>query len=434
MSKREEKKVTSHPLIYGVATFALLFGLLFFSLSVYDYSSFNIYPLAFILATTCIVFFAKSVYEVMSGQEKVKIMAENMANKLVMSSQQLFLEVYNNSPVAYLIVGKFGDIISANIATARLLGVSTESLIKKDLFSFINTASEEHKAILKQKFQQGIVVSDEEVKVSRGKSFAWTMLSIFQFSSSDGRKLSLVTFVDITKQKEIDAAKTEFVSLASHQLRTPISGMRWSAELLLMDGVESLSTQQKRYIDRLLSSIHRMSSLVDDFLQVSRFELGTRVLKQEQIKLEELFEEVLSDQAEVVTGKRLSVNKEYDDSLSKISTDAGMLRMIVTNLYVNAVKYSRIGGEITISYRRKGGELEIEVKDTGMGIPISEQQRVFTKIFRATNAIKEVPDGTGLGLYIVDKAVQSLKGRISFSSTENIGTTFKVVLPLNLLS
>jgi PAS domain S-box-containing protein len=370
----------------------------------------------------------------MSGQEKVKIMAENMANKLVMSSQQLFLEVYNNSPVAYLIVGKFGDIISANTATARLLGVSTESLIKKDLFSFIDTASEEHKAILKQKFQQGIVVSDEEVKVPRGKSFAWTMLSIFQFSSSDGRKLSLVTFVDITKQKEIDAAKKEFVSLASHQLRTPISGMRWSAELLLMDGVESLSTQQKRYIDRLLSSIHRMSSLVDDFLQVSRFELGTRVLKQEQINLEELFEEVLGDQAEVVTGKRLSVNKEYDDSLSKISTDAGMLRMIVTNLYVNAVKYSRVGGEITISYCRKGGELEIEVKDTGMGIPISEQQRVFTKIFRATNAVKEVPDGTGLGLYIVDKAVQSLKGRISFSSTENIGTTFTVVLPLNLLS
>jgi len=385
--------------------------------------------LAFILATACIVFFAKSVYEIHASNTREKKLAEEMADKIIKSSEQLFLEVYNNSPVAYVIVGKFGDVVSANTAAARLFGIPAEKLIKRDLFSLIHTGHEDHNSILKEKFQSGIVVSDEEVKITRDKGFSWTKVSIFQFSNAEGKRLSLVTLVDVTKQKEIDTAKSEFVSLASHQLRTPISGMRWSAELLLMDGVESLSKQQKRYIDRLLSSIQRMSTLVDDFLQVSRFELGTRILKEETVVLKELFDDIVSEQHTKVSENRLKVLKEYDPSVPKIQSDLALLRMVVTNLYTNAVKYSRVGGDITIGYVRQGSDLVITIKDNGMGIPVGEQQRVFSKIFRASNAIREVPDGTGLGLYIVQKAVQTLEGRVSFVSSENMGTTFTVVVP-----
>lgn len=430
MSKLEENNESSRPLVNAFLVFVSLFAMLFASVFLFDYESINIYPLAFILAVACIVFFAKSVYEVSSGPEKIKRMAENMANKLVSSSQQLFLEVYNNSPVAYLLVGQNGTIVSANTASSRLFGQAPDVLARTDFFLLIETIVDEHKAILRQKFQQGVSVSEEEVKVVRGKNIAWTTLSIFQFSNTDGRKLSLVTLVDITKQKEVDTAKSEFVSLASHQLRTPISGMRWSAELLLLDGVESLTPQQKRYVDRLLSSIHRMSSLIDDFLQVSRFELGTRIVKYEEVALEELIDDIIAEKAEVVDSKRLKIVKNLDSSLKKLSTDMGMLRMIISNLYVNAVKYSRAGGEINVSYHKKGDELVIEIKDNGMGIPVSEQKGVFTKIFRASNAVKEVPDGTGLGLYIVEKSVQELRGRISFVSAQDVGTTFTVVLPI----
>ncbi|OGG65413.1 hypothetical protein A2929_04775 [Candidatus Kaiserbacteria bacterium RIFCSPLOWO2_01_FULL_45_25] len=430
MSWFEENKQILIALLHGVMVFILLFvGLVIFTIQ-YDFTDVNMAVLAFILATTCIVFFAKSVYEIHASTTREKKLAEEMAEKYIKSSEQLFLEVYNNSPVAYLIVGKLGDIISANTAAARLFGVSADKLVKRDLFALMNAGGEEHQSILKQKFQTGIVVSDEEVKVIRSNSFSWTKLSIFQFSNADGKRLSLVTLVDVTKQKEIEIAKSEFVSLASHQLRTPISGMRWSAELLLMDGVESLSKQQKRYVDRLLSSIQRMSSLVDDFLQVSRFELGTRILKEETVVLKELFDDIIAEQDAKVTLNRLKIYKEYDPSVVKIQSDMALLRMVVTNLYTNAVKYSRIGGEISVGYMRQGGDLVITVKDSGMGIPVAEQQRVFSKIFRASNAIKEVPDGTGLGLYIVQKAVQTLEGRVSFVSTENIGTTFTVVIPI----
>ncbi len=431
MSPFKENKQILTAVLQATSMFLFLLGMLIAVAFLYDFSDTNMYALAFILAATSAVLISKNIYEIAVSTERTKKLAENMANKLIKSSQQLFLEVYDNSPVAYLIVDVDGNIISANRAAARLFGLSIERLIKSDLFSFVEKSKNEHESLLKQKFQQGIIVSDEEVKINHGRSFSWTKFSFFQFSGTDGEKLSLVTFIDITKQKEIDIAKSEFVSLASHQLRTPISGMRWSAELLLMDGVESLTKKQKRYVERLLSSIQRMSSLVDDFLQVSRFELGTRVLKQESVELEELFDDVIFEQAEVVKGKRLRIEKEYDKSTKSIVTDLGLLRMIITNLYTNAVKYSRVGGEVNFSYLRHGGELIIEIKDKGMGIPMTEQHRIFSKVFRASNAIREVPDGTGLGLYIVQKSVQTLKGRITFISNEEDGTTFTVVIPIS---
>lgn len=430
MSWFEDNKFFFSAFFKALTVFTLLFLALLAFVTLSDLSHLNLEAIAFILALAVIVFFAKSVYEISAGTARERKLAEELAHKLIKSSEQLFLEVYNNSPVAYVIVGVYGDIVSANTAAARLFGISPDKLVKRDLFSFLNTENEEHQSVLKQKFQTGIVVSDEEVKVTRGKTYAWTKLSIFQFSNADGKKLSLVTLVDITKQKEIDTAKSEFVSLASHQLRTPISGMRWSAELLLMDGVESLTKQQRRYITRLLSSIERMSGLVDDFLQVSRFELGTRIVKEESIKLAELCDDVITEVDDKVTSKRLTVHKDYDPAIDRITSDLGLLRMIITNLYTNAVKYSRVGGDVYISYHRQGGELTIEIKDEGMGIPVAEQGRVFSKIFRASNAVKEVPDGTGLGLYIVQKAVQTLQGRVTFTSAEAVGTTFTVVIPV----
>ena len=124
--------------------------------------------------------------------------------------------------------------------------------------------------------------------------------------------------------------------------------------------------------------------LIDEFLQVSRFELGTRVLKEEPVVVQDLFEEIALEQETSVASKQLSIIKEYDPAIEYINSDIGLLRMIVTNLYTNAIKYSKDGGEILLAFRKRGEELEIEVKDSGMGIPVSEQSRVFSKIFRTS--------------------------------------------------
>lgn len=430
MSWFEENKQSIYAVLKAVFVFCVMFGALVLASIFYDFSEVSMPTVAFILASIAILLFTSHIYDSAMSEVRVERDAEKRAEKIVSSSQQLFMQVFDNSPVAYTVVNEFGHVVSANIAAARLFGHPVEKLLKQNLFTLMETGDDVHQSILKQKFEQGIAVSDEEIKIKRGAEVSWTEVSIFRFAGNDGKRLSLVTFLDVTKQREVDAAKSEFVSLASHQLRTPISGMRWSAELLLMDGGEKFTEQQKKYIDRLLSSINRMSALVDDFLQVSRFDLGTRTLKLETVVLSELCDDILSEQTEAIISKRIKLNKEYDLDLNAIQADLGLLRMVITNLTTNAVKYSRAEGEVTVSFEKHGNELEINVKDSGMGIPVSEQDRIFSKVFRASNATKEVPDGTGLGLYIAKKAVEKMRGRISFVSVENEGTTFTVVLPI----
>jgi signal transduction histidine kinase len=286
--------------------------------------------------------------------------------------------------------------------------------------------------MLIEKYRNAIPVSDETVRVKRPNGTeAWALLSLFHFVSIK-EHLGLLTLVDISKQKQVENAKSEFVSLASHQLRTPIAGIKWSAELLQMDNPQNLTDRQRKYIDRLLLAAHRMALLVDDFLRVSRFELGTFQPEYVEVNLTDLIKDIILEHTERIQQKNLDIKTFFDGDIESIISDTNLLRMIITNLFSNAVKYTREGGTVHIGFGRKNDDLLISVADNGMGIPMEDQERVFGKLFRAGNAVRQVPDGTGLGLYIVKEAVSVLGGNISFTSVENISTTFEVVLPLQL--
>jgi PAS domain S-box-containing protein len=429
----KDNKQTDTPLAQAIFVFLILSLMLLFLVFLYDFSNTDMVGVAFVTSLTSVMLLARYIYDLARNDVQIEKRAKSIARDLIHPSQELFSEVYHNSPVAYIILNEEGTVMSANTSATRLLKSPLSRLSGNSFFSCIKTEKTEHLTLLKEKFYNGVVVSNEEIEIEYPKERVWVTLSILQYNGKMGEKMRLVTLVDITKQKEIDIAKSEFVSLASHQLRTPIAGMRWSAELLLMgEGDDSLTKQQRKYTDRLLSNIKRMGSLVDDFLQVSRFDLGTRTLRLEVTSVEDVFEEVIKGQMIASTGKKIQINKKYDKQISEITTDVNLLRMIVLNLYTNAIKYSHIGGSVDILYKRKGDDLIIQIKDTGMGIPVSEQDRIFTKVYRATNAMREVPDGTGLGLYIVQRAVHVLRGKITFVSEENIGSTFTVVIPLNI--
>ena len=214
----------------------------------------------------------------------------------------------------------------------------------------------------------------------------------------------LLTLVDITKQKRIENAKGEFVSLASHQLRTPISAIKWSAELLQLNEPNNLTDRQLRYVDRLIVGANRMAVLVDDFLRVSKFELGTFQPEVKAVNLTEVFLGVIGEQESAAKQKSLNVKTFFDSSIDTVVTDQNLVRMIVTNLYSNAIKYTKNEGTIHVGFGRKGQDVMISVSDNGIGIPAIDQERIFSKLFRAANAIREVPDGTGLGLYIAKRS------------------------------
>jgi PAS domain S-box-containing protein len=394
----------------------------------YDFSTLNLSGLLFLLAFLCCVLIAKNVYDVSSTAHLVD---QSTVSVLPGANQSMYLQLYQKSPIPYFVIDAVGVITSANTAAARLLGVQQKRVIGIDIFAIIETSSVEHKDTLITKFTSGVGVSDELVRLRRSDHReVWGLLSLFQYTNSNQQPQGLLTLVDITKQKKAEDAKSEFVSLASHQLRTPLAGMKWSAELLEMDSPETLTQRQRKYMDRLLESIARMSVLVDDFLRVSRFELGSFTADYQPVNLPQLLAAVIEELDPKIKQKDLVLQTDFDPAITTIVSDPDLLRMAMTNLCGNAIKYTPAGGNVRLSYQEVNGLLQIEVADSGMGIPQADQEYIFSKLFRATNARRDVPDGTGLGLYIVREAVSVLRGKVTFTSIEGQGTVFTIQVPL----
>lgn len=412
--------------VFALGVFMILFGGVVALALFYDFTNVDLGGLLFLISFLCCLFIAKNLYDLTLTTDR----EPRSRYSLLGASQSLYTQLYQKSPVPYFVIDQAGNIASANTAAARLLGLKQQSLAGKNAFELVKTESVDHKDFLIEKFRSGIGVSDEVVWISRpDHREVWALLSLFKFENTFAEQQGLLTLVDITKQKKAENAKSEFVSLASHQLRTPIAGMKWSAELLQMDSPETLTDRQHKYLNRLMASIARMSVLVDDFLRVSRFELGSFKPDMQAVVLEKLFEDVMGEQSATTKHKGIVVQTQFDPRVTELLTDPNLLRMIVTNLYSNAVKYTPDGGTVTVSYREKNGLLQIKISDTGMGIPVNDQEQIFGKLFRASNAVRDVPDGTGLGLYIVREAVAVLRGKISFSSAEGQGTTFEIQFP-----
>jgi PAS domain S-box-containing protein len=394
----------------------------------YDFSTLNLSGLLFLLAFLCCVLIAKNVYDVSSI---APVADQPMVSRVLEANQSMYLQLYQKSPIPYFMIDTVGVITSANTAAARLLGVQQKRVIGINIFEIIETSSVEHKDTLIKKYTSGVGVSDELVRLRRSDHReVWGLLSLFQFVASNQEPQGLLTLVDITKQKKAEDAKSDFVSLASHQLRTPLAGMKWSAELLEMDSLETLTQRQRKYMDRLLESIARMSVLVDDFLRVSRFELGNFTADYQPVDLPQLLAAVIEELDAKIKQKNLVLQTDFDPAIITIVSDPNLLRMAMTNLYGNAIKYTPTGGSVRLSYQEVKGLLKIEVADSGIGIPQVDQEYIFSKLFRATNARRDVPDGTGLGLYIVREAVSVLRGKVTFTSIEGQGTVFTVHIPL----
>jgi signal transduction histidine kinase len=219
------------------------------------------------------------------------------------------------------------------------------------------------------------------------------------------------------------------VSLASHQLRTPITAVNWYTEMLLGGDVGPLTTQQEKYLREIKHGNARMIELVNTLLSVSRIELGTLVMQTEPIDLAEVADDVLKELDIQIAEKKLSVTRNYAPELPAIVSDDKLVRIVFQNLLTNALTYTAPGGRIALSLTKTGSQsAKIEIADNGYGIPENVQSKIYTKFFRADNAKAREPDGTGLGLYITKSIVESLGGTISFTSHLGEGTTFTVTL------
>jgi signal transduction histidine kinase len=230
--------------------------------------------------------------------------------------------------------------------------------------------------------------------------------------------------------REIDQIKSEFVSVAAHQLRTPLTGIKWTVNAVLTGEFGPLSKAHANTLDAVLQTVNRLVVLIGDLLNVARLEEGRYGLRTEVSSPEPLIRSVAAQYEErAKEGGIVFSLTVFPRPLPAFPHDPQSLAVILENLFDNAIQYTKRGGTVLIAVRADDAALTLSVSDTGIGIPRNEQVKMYTKFFRAPNAQQLQPNGTGLGLYLTHSIIQHNRGTLTFESTEGKGSTFTVVLP-----
>lgn len=235
---------------------------------------------------------------------------------------------------------------------------------------------------------------------------------------------------DITERKELDRAKSDFISLASHQLRTPLTALNWYGEML-SESTENFTVEQKQNLQEIINGSRRMVGLINSLLDVSRLELQVLAVNPKPLRLNLLTDEIVKEFEPQLSDKALVFKKEYDQALPAVMMDPDIYHHILQNFLSNAIKYTPARGKVTVRLKQDRDQVVVEVADTGFGISARDQKNVCNKLWRSDQAVKADPTGQGLGLYIVKKIMDHTRGKFWFTSREKHGSTFAVAWPLS---
>jgi PAS domain S-box-containing protein len=359
-----------------------------------------------------------------------------MLEEMNLDSEKFKLGV-ENAPDSIVITDPSFKIVYANKAAGEITGYEPEGLLGKNFSLYGNDlpqpVEKDSRQITKaydvlklEKYFSGEVIN---IRKNKEKYIADLHISPI-FNSRQEIIFYMAVERDITKLKEIDRAKTDFVSLASHQLRTPLSSISLSSELLLRGIAGQVDENQKKYLEEIYVSTQNMSELISVLLNISRLELGTFNIKTEPLEISANIDSLLNEIKIQIDKKGLILEKKLATDLPIIRFDRNILRMLVENLVSNSIRYTPSGGQIVVELFKEKHSIIFKVSDSGCGIPANEKDRIFSKLYRAENAKEISSDGAGLGLYIVKSIVDKIGGKIWFESEEGRGATFYVKIPL----
>ncbi|MSR87936.1 MAG: HAMP domain-containing histidine kinase [Candidatus Zambryskibacteria bacterium] len=233
------------------------------------------------------------------------------------------------------------------------------------------------------------------------------------------------------KLRELDLTKSNFISIAAHQLRTPLSGVKWTLNMVLKETLGQIGTEQKSFLMKCYESNERMIVLINDMLNADRIDSNKIKYNFLPIQISDLMDDVLFEMTAFISKKKLHMSYAHKGSVfPKVLIDKEKIRGVLQNLLENSIRYTLEEGYVEIDFKEVDQFLRVSIKDSGIGIPEEEQKNIFNRFFRAKNAFKTETDGSGLGLYIAKGVVEKHGGKIWFESREGEGSTFYFTIPI----
>ena len=325
-------------------------------------------------------------------------------------------------------------IILANPAAQRMTGFPGEGFYLSELYKLFSAIGLAQK--ISDLLTSGTASHFQEVTVVK---FTYEMFIVPIRDYEQKLIGGAILIHDISYFEELNRRQREFLNLASHQLRTPLTGIEWTIDLFLKK--EKLTDGGKSYLQDIRFSAKRLNALVKLLLNASRIEGGQVEVVPESMDIVGLMNEYFREYQALFEKKNLTFLFSHPENLAAF-TDKNLFGHILQNLVGNAIEYTPAGGKIEVLVEKKPDTFIFTVRDTGIGIPKKDQARVFEKFFRSSTAVHTKPDGAGLGLYIVFEAIKLLGGKVWFESPsyakasegkeEGKGTTFYVELPLQV--
>ncbi|MFA5368593.1 MAG: ATP-binding protein [Candidatus Paceibacterota bacterium] len=340
------------------------------------------------------------------------------------------LTIVDNLTDGVLVLDENNRIELTNPLVDIFLKQKQENLLGKNIFKIKSKKSELSSLVallksgkknkIKNIFRKELLLGDK----------LYLEVTTVPLEENNNNRGTLIILHDVSRDKFIETIKTEFVSIAAHQLRTPLSAIKWTLKMMLDGDIGKITAEQKDLLEKTYQSNERMIALINDLLNVTRIEEGRFLYKPEPMQMEDIVDTVINNSEEILRMKKtkLKFNKPKE-LLPEVLVDKEKMSMVVQNLLENAIKYTNLEAEIDISLEKTDKDVLFKIKDSGVGIPKEQQERIFTKFFRGSNVIKMETDGSGLGLYTTKNIVESHSGKIWFDSEEGKGTTFYFTVP-----
>ncbi|HKY73941.1 MAG TPA: PAS domain S-box protein, partial [Patescibacteria group bacterium] len=357
------------------------------------------------------------------------ITERKLAEDKLNNEREWFKALIQNSNDVFELVGKDMRAKYVSPAVTRLFGFSQEEFLGGLLGTRVHPDEQERvREEIEDLIQHpGKVITVEHRVHHKDGRWIWIEVTAANGFANPSVEAIILNFHRINERHEVQERENQFVLLASHQLRTPLTSVRWYGELLLGKANE-LPVELREYIAEIVHSNERMIHLVSSLLNVSRAERSPFSVTPTEVDVISLIKDVVKE-AEVLTKKNhVTIKEHYSPSIGTMMIDRDLLFMIVSNLLSNAIKYNKEYGNVDIALTEKESMIELAISDTGPGISDEEKDKIFNKLFRTDNARLIDPDGAGLGLYIVKLILDRIGGSIVVKSTEK-GSTFTVILP-----